>query len=209
MASSTFLGDDEEIDLNELTDADHDRRLEASLARFWEQQNQEMAQLEIGTEQDFKNHNDLPLARIKRIMKSDEDVRMISAEGTLQKHAVTRSGHPNGRFGPLPFSLCQHRCCLPKRAKSSSWNFRSARGVRPKSPSGGRCKRRTSRLPFATQKFSTFWWACEGSLCASVPFPLPPRPPLFLSFLSCVKSHPNARMVSSLLMFFVCVFFRN
>jgi len=83
MASSTFLGDDEEIDLNELTDADHDRRLEASLARFWEQQNQEMAQLEIGTEQDFKNHNDLPLARIKRIMKSDEDVRMISAEGIL------------------------------------------------------------------------------------------------------------------------------
>jgi len=28
----------------------------------------------------FKNHNDLPLARIKRIMKSDEDVRMIRAE---------------------------------------------------------------------------------------------------------------------------------
>ena len=36
--------------------------------------------LNITTEQDFKNHNDLPLARIKRIMKSDEDVRMISAE---------------------------------------------------------------------------------------------------------------------------------
>jgi nuclear transcription factor Y, gamma len=39
--------------------------------------------LEIGTEQDFKNHNDLPLARIKRIMKSDEDVRMISAEAPV------------------------------------------------------------------------------------------------------------------------------
>jgi len=39
--------------------------------------------LEIGTEQDFKNHNDLPLARIKRIMKCDEDVRMISAEAPV------------------------------------------------------------------------------------------------------------------------------
>jgi hypothetical protein len=29
---------------------------------------------------DFKNYIDLPLARIKRIMKSDEDVHMISAE---------------------------------------------------------------------------------------------------------------------------------
>ncbi|KAM7455999.1 hypothetical protein BLSTO_03243 [Blastocystis sp. subtype 1] len=29
---------------------------------------------------DFKKHNDLPIARIKRIMKSDQDVRMISAE---------------------------------------------------------------------------------------------------------------------------------
>ncbi|GMI29440.1 hypothetical protein TrCOL_g9929 [Triparma columacea] len=35
------------------------------------------------SEQDFKNHNDLPLARIKRIMKSDEDVRMISAEAPI------------------------------------------------------------------------------------------------------------------------------
>ena len=32
---------------------------------------------------DYKNHNDLPLARIKRIMKSDEDVRMISAEAPV------------------------------------------------------------------------------------------------------------------------------
>ncbi|CAN0433045.1 unnamed protein product, partial [Phaeothamnion confervicola] len=43
----------------------------------------QMEELEIGTEQDFKNHNDLPLARIKRIMKSDEDVRMISAEAPV------------------------------------------------------------------------------------------------------------------------------
>lgn len=43
----------------------------------------QMDALEISTEQDFKNHNDLPLARIKRIMKSDEDVRMISAEAPV------------------------------------------------------------------------------------------------------------------------------
>ncbi len=35
------------------------------------------------SEADFKSHNDLPLARIKRIMKSDEDVRMISAEAPI------------------------------------------------------------------------------------------------------------------------------
>lgn len=39
-----------------------------------------METLSLGTEQDFKNYIDLPLARIKRIMKSDEDVHMISAE---------------------------------------------------------------------------------------------------------------------------------
>jgi hypothetical protein len=49
-----------------LTDEQHESRLNTSLAKFWEQQNQEMQLLEIGTEQDFKNHNDLPLARIKR-----------------------------------------------------------------------------------------------------------------------------------------------
>ncbi len=42
-----------------------------------------MEALDLGREQDFKNHNDLPLARIKRIMKSDEDVRMISAEAPV------------------------------------------------------------------------------------------------------------------------------
>jgi histone H3/H4 len=39
--------------------------------------------VDLLTETDFKNHNDLPLARIKRIMKSDEDVRMISAEAPI------------------------------------------------------------------------------------------------------------------------------
>jgi len=35
------------------------------------------------THADFKTITDLPLARIKRIMKSDEDVRMISAEAPV------------------------------------------------------------------------------------------------------------------------------
>eukprot|EP00614_Pseudopedinella_elastica_P025021 CAMPEP_0172620002 /NCGR_PEP_ID=MMETSP1068-20121228/99177_1 /TAXON_ID=35684 /ORGANISM="Pseudopedinella elastica, Strain CCMP716" /LENGTH=115 /DNA_ID=CAMNT_0013427057 /DNA_START=68 /DNA_END=415 /DNA_ORIENTATION=+ len=51
--------------------------------KFWSDRLKEMENLQAGTEADFKNHNDLPLARIKRIMKSDEDVRMISAEAPV------------------------------------------------------------------------------------------------------------------------------
>ena len=47
------------------------------LRLFWQQQMQE-----IETGSDFKNHQ-LPLARIKKIMKSDEDVRMISSEAPV------------------------------------------------------------------------------------------------------------------------------
>jgi len=57
--------------------------LQGTLSKFWSKQLSVMQELPIGTEQDFKNHNDLPLARIKRIMKSDEDVRMISAEAPV------------------------------------------------------------------------------------------------------------------------------
>eukprot|EP00511_Aplanochytrium_stocchinoi_P002757 CAMPEP_0204836562 /NCGR_PEP_ID=MMETSP1346-20131115/25484_1 /ASSEMBLY_ACC=CAM_ASM_000771 /TAXON_ID=215587 /ORGANISM="Aplanochytrium stocchinoi, Strain GSBS06" /LENGTH=157 /DNA_ID=CAMNT_0051971377 /DNA_START=271 /DNA_END=744 /DNA_ORIENTATION=+ len=53
------------------------------LAELWKNQMVEMQQLDAGSKQDFKHHNDLPLARIKRIMKSDEDVRMISAEAPI------------------------------------------------------------------------------------------------------------------------------
>jgi nuclear transcription factor Y gamma len=42
-----------------------------NLANFWSQQMQEVDESNI----DFKNHS-LPLARIKKIMKSDEDVRV-------------------------------------------------------------------------------------------------------------------------------------
>lgn len=44
---------------------------------FWSYQRQEIEQAN-----DFKNHQ-LPLARIKKIMKADEDVRMISAEAPI------------------------------------------------------------------------------------------------------------------------------
>lgn len=74
---------DDETDLHALSDEDHDKRLQDMLAQFWATQVREMEELPIGTEQEFKNHNDLPLARIKRIMKSDEDVRMISAEAPV------------------------------------------------------------------------------------------------------------------------------
>jgi len=61
-------------------------KLNGALTEFWTDQLDEMKKLgtnKVETEQDFKNHNDLPLARIKRIMKSDEDVRMISAEAPV------------------------------------------------------------------------------------------------------------------------------
>ncbi|KAK4753347.1 hypothetical protein SAY87_022145 [Trapa incisa] len=47
------------------------------LQMFWAGQMQEIEQT-----MDFKNHS-LPLARIKKIMKADEDVRMISAEAPV------------------------------------------------------------------------------------------------------------------------------
>ncbi|KAK1280817.1 Nuclear transcription factor Y subunit C-2 [Acorus gramineus] len=47
------------------------------LQAFWADQIQEIEQTN-----DFKNHS-LPLARIKKIMKADEDVRMISAEAPV------------------------------------------------------------------------------------------------------------------------------
>jgi nuclear transcription factor Y, gamma len=59
-------------------------KLQSTLQQFWTEQFQLVQQLPMtSSEQDFKTHNDLPLARIKRIMKSDEDVRMISAEAPV------------------------------------------------------------------------------------------------------------------------------
>merc|ERR1740130_1429711 len=67
----------------EIDSATHMQQMKQQLRLFWMEQMAEMERLEVGSEQDFKNHNDLPLARIKRIMKSDEDVRMISAEAPV------------------------------------------------------------------------------------------------------------------------------
>uniref|UniRef100_A0A7I4AGS3 Transcription factor CBF/NF-Y/archaeal histone domain-containing protein n=1 Tax=Physcomitrium patens TaxID=3218 RepID=A0A7I4AGS3_PHYPA len=47
------------------------------LAQFWAQQTQEMEEVN-----DSKTHQ-LPLARIKKIMKSDEDVKMIATEAPV------------------------------------------------------------------------------------------------------------------------------
>lgn len=58
-------------------------QLNSSLNQFWAKAFEDIHSLTDQTEHDFKNHNDLPLARIKRIMKSDEDVRMISAEAPV------------------------------------------------------------------------------------------------------------------------------
>ncbi|CAH9071884.1 unnamed protein product [Cuscuta epithymum] len=53
------------------------QQLQQHLQTFWANQYQEIEQVT-----DFKNHS-LPLARIKKIMKADEDVRMISAEAPV------------------------------------------------------------------------------------------------------------------------------
>ncbi|KAF8378017.1 hypothetical protein HHK36_029350 [Tetracentron sinense] len=47
------------------------------LRMFWNHQQQQIEQVD-----DFRNHQ-LPLARIKKIMKADEDVRMIAAEAPI------------------------------------------------------------------------------------------------------------------------------
>ncbi|GMI53716.1 hypothetical protein ScalyP_jg9371 [Parmales sp. scaly parma] len=70
-------------DLPNQTEADYSASVDTILSGFWQSEKAQMRSLQIGSEQEFKNDNDLPLARIKRIMKSDEDVRMISAEAPI------------------------------------------------------------------------------------------------------------------------------
>ncbi|XP_073299005.1 nuclear transcription factor Y subunit C-3-like [Primulina huaijiensis] len=55
----------------------HSQQQQQQLQGFWANQMQEVEQTI-----EFKNHS-LPLARIKKIMKADEDVRMISAEAPV------------------------------------------------------------------------------------------------------------------------------
>jgi|EP00945_MAST-04E_sp_MAST-4E-sp1_P001912 nuclear transcription factor Y, gamma len=61
---------------------DSKKNLQTQLKLFWQKQAEDIKKL-CEENSDFKNHNDLPLARIKRIMKSDEDVRMIRAEAPV------------------------------------------------------------------------------------------------------------------------------
>lgn len=79
-ANPAFLDDGVPADSNS---PEFQKQLSDSLNEFWKGAFAGIVKLENQTEQDFKNHNDLPLARIKRIMKSDEDVRMISAEAPV------------------------------------------------------------------------------------------------------------------------------
>lgn len=53
------------------------------LKEFWIKQKQKISALKITEREEFKNLTDLPLARIKRIMKADDDVRMIRAEAPV------------------------------------------------------------------------------------------------------------------------------
>eukprot|EP01029_Cantina_marsupialis_P029827 TRINITY_DN782312_c0_g1_i1.p1 TRINITY_DN782312_c0_g1~~TRINITY_DN782312_c0_g1_i1.p1 ORF type:complete len:126 (+),score=30.69 TRINITY_DN782312_c0_g1_i1:122-499(+) len=55
----------------------------AELLEFWQSVNRDVQNLDTTHHVDFKTVSDLPLARIKRIMKADEDVRMIRAESPI------------------------------------------------------------------------------------------------------------------------------
>ena len=55
----------------------------ALLREFWKARAARIQALKITEREEFKNLTDLPLARIKRIMKADDDVRMIRAEAPV------------------------------------------------------------------------------------------------------------------------------
>lgn len=57
--------------------------INAKLDAMWAEQKKEVVALRSDNKAAFKHQSDLPLARIKRVMKSDEDVRMISAEAPI------------------------------------------------------------------------------------------------------------------------------
>ncbi|XP_048328129.1 nuclear transcription factor Y subunit C-4 isoform X2 [Ziziphus jujuba] len=60
-------------DAEESSESQFDQLQKHNLELFWNQQNYEMRNV-------VKSQNQLPLARIKRVMKSDGDVKMISSE---------------------------------------------------------------------------------------------------------------------------------
>jgi nuclear transcription factor Y, gamma len=83
--NSTMMGPDGTLLNMSMTTspAAFQQQMAAALQEFWVSAHHQIDGLMDQTEHDFKNHNDLPLARIKRIMKSDEDVRMIAAEAPV------------------------------------------------------------------------------------------------------------------------------
>ena len=69
------------------TDDDPSMQPDRALETYWAEEAERAFAVQAASTADaaevFKYANDLPLARIKRIMKSDEDVRMISAEAPI------------------------------------------------------------------------------------------------------------------------------
>lgn len=59
------------------------KTIHSKLEAMWAEQKKEVSALKSDNKASFKHQSDLPLARIKRVMKSDEDVRMISAEAPI------------------------------------------------------------------------------------------------------------------------------
>ena len=131
----------------------HVRQMQAFLKKFWKEQSIDMEQLEITSEQSFKTHNDLPLARIKRIMKSDEDVRMISARARVKSTRCPFAAH-SSRAGRGARALRQGLRALHPRAHAAVVVLLGA--VEARSPgvshdsgccatAGGRATRRCAR----------------------------------------------------------------
>ncbi|XP_039145953.1 nuclear transcription factor Y subunit C-2-like [Dioscorea cayenensis subsp. rotundata] len=77
--SPSHLSNQHQLALQQIQQFHHQQQQQQQqqLQAFWANQI-----LEIEQTNDFKNHS-LPLARIKKIMKADEDVRMISAEAPV------------------------------------------------------------------------------------------------------------------------------
>ncbi|KAM1792195.1 hypothetical protein ACFX14_035895 [Malus domestica] len=74
-APTTFPDPSHQLAYQKIQHFPHHQQVQ--LQEFWSDQMQDVEKAS-----DFKNHS-LPLARIKKIMKADEDVRMISAEAPV------------------------------------------------------------------------------------------------------------------------------
>ncbi|CAI9102261.1 OLC1v1000502C1 [Oldenlandia corymbosa var. corymbosa] len=71
------LGDQQQRAYQQMQQQQQQQELQQTLQSFWANQRHDVEKIN-----EFKNHS-LPLARIKKIMKADEDVRMISAEAPI------------------------------------------------------------------------------------------------------------------------------